>query len=151
MRGRIVARKSFHDQAIESHLLVGLIGRGPRGDRSGPTGQANCELGQPQPTCRGIGDPCYPCDREDHARVRAARDIVVSLYHLAMYGNSPQPPPMGSQPHLTIHSVRAGHQVLAPTKESRSEPAVVADGEPAFDSAAIPEPGPGWPYGAGWR
>jgi hypothetical protein len=23
-----VARKSFHDQAIESHLLVGLIGRG---------------------------------------------------------------------------------------------------------------------------
>jgi hypothetical protein len=77
--------------------------------------------------------------------------IVVSLYHLAMYWNSPQTPPMGSQPHLTIHSVRAGHQVLAPTKESRSEPTVVADGEPAFDSAAIPEPGPGWPYRAGWR
>ena len=30
-----MARKSFHDRAIESHLLVGLIGCGPRGDRSG--------------------------------------------------------------------------------------------------------------------
>ena len=28
-----MARKSFHDRAIESHLPVGLIGRGPRGGR----------------------------------------------------------------------------------------------------------------------
>ena len=41
-----MARKSFHDRAIESHLLVGLIGRGPRGDRSGPTGVMFPDLGK---------------------------------------------------------------------------------------------------------
>jgi hypothetical protein len=75
---------------------------------------------------------------------------VVALCHLAMCSYSPQPT-MGIQPHRIIRLNRSEHQVLAPTKESRSEPAVVADGEPAFNPARLPEPGPSWPYDAGWR
>ena len=44
---------ALQNRCVKSHLLVGLIGRGPRADHSGPTGQANCELGEPQAEPRG--------------------------------------------------------------------------------------------------
>ena len=71
--------------------------------------------------------------------------IVIALCHLAACWNSPQPTPLGSRPHRTIHLVRAGHRVPVPTSELRS------DDEPTFDQTTPPAPGPAWPYGAAWR
>jgi len=72
--------------------------------------------------------------------------IFVSLYHLAVCWNGPQPALMAVQPHRTIHVVRAGHQVRSSAKELQSDPALVLGDEAAFDTAT-----PSWPYDAGWR
>jgi hypothetical protein len=72
--------------------------------------------------------------------------IFVSLYHLAVCWNSPQPALMAAQPHRTIHVVGMGHQVRPSAKESQRDPSPVLGDEAAFDTAT-----PSWPYGVGWR
>ena len=68
----------FYEQNTEPHLLAGPIGRDSCGHCGGPTSQAHCGLGQPQPACHGSGDPGHACEREDPAWVRTARDSRVT-------------------------------------------------------------------------
>jgi hypothetical protein len=89
------------------------------------------------------------CQRDRWALVVPALVIVIVLYHLVACWSSPQPTPLGSGPHRTIHVVRAGHQVPTTASASWSEPSLVPDDEP--ESATLPVAGASRPYGAGWR
>ena len=113
--------------------LAGRFGRDSDRDRGGPTSQAHRKLGQPRPTCPGIGDPGHPCVREDPARVRAARDSRFS-------GNQRDSQEALSRQEIRRVSVkRQGHR----GRNTLIGLAVGAGGGLAFGAVAVSRTSPG--------